>query len=204
MSENDQNNNNNGEQPKTRMTMNDIARRASRGSRMGGIIVAIAMIILGVLFIARPFGTGIVLMAIATIGFIIYGVYQIIAYVQTPAELRNGWTIANGIVFIILGLLIILGGGLDMMVTFAFILGFLAMFGGINQVTAYSALHKNGQPGAGWVLASGIINIIIGIMFIVAPFGTWLVWDYVLGIYLVVGGVAFLIEVLSGQHGRRA
>lgn len=201
MSENEQNNQAYNAEP---MSINKVAQTITRGSKIGGVIVAIIMIVLGILFMFRPFGTGIVLMAIATVGFVIYGVYQIILYVKTPHDARNGWTLANGIIFIVLGVLIMLGGPGDMMVTFAFILGFLAMFGGINQITAYAGLHKAKTPGAGWVLASGIINLIIGVFFLIAPFGTWLAFDYVLGIYLIVGGIAFLIEVLSGHAGRRA
>jgi len=185
----------------TRMSMNDMAKKVTKGSKIAGIIVAICMIVLGILFFARPVITGFLVQYFATIGFIIYGIYQIIAYVRTPAELKNGWTLANGIIFVILGVIIILSGPIDMLYTFAFLLGFLAIFGGINQITAFT--QWKGQPGAGWILASGIINLILGIFFLFTPFVATFMLDFILGIYLVVGGIAFFAESASGHCGQR-
>ncbi|MDL2238259.1 DUF308 domain-containing protein [Christensenellaceae bacterium OttesenSCG-928-K19] len=186
-----------------RMNMNTAVRNMGRGNKTGGIIIAICMIVLGILLWIRPLVMGAVLAYIATIGFVLYGIFQIVVYVRTESEYRNGWTLANGIIFIALGVLMLFSGPLATMEMFVFVLAFLALFGGINQITSYSALKKAGEPGAGWVLASGIINIILGIMLIVMPLlSVWMI-DVFLGVYLLIGGVAFLIEVLSGQYGRK-
>lgn len=191
----------NDKEPKSRMTMNDMAKKVTRGNKTAGIIVAICMIVLGVLFFIMPVGTGFVVEYFATIGFIIYGIYQIIMYARTPSALKNGWTLANGIIFVVLGVIILLSGPIDMLFTFAFLLGFLAIFGGINQITSYVAVR--GQKGAGWLLASGIINLVMGAFFLFAPFIATVALAYVLGIYLIVGGIAFFAESASGHGGRR-
>jgi uncharacterized membrane protein HdeD (DUF308 family) len=176
-------NNQNNEQKQSRASMNDMAKKVTKGNKTAGIIVAIFMIILGVLFFARPIITEVAGMYLATAGFVIYGIYQIIMYAKTASDQKNGWTLANGIIFVILGLLIIFSRPINMLYTFAFLLGFLAIFGGINQLTAYGQVK--GQPGAGWLIASGIINLILGAFFMFTPFAATFILAYVLGIYLM-------------------
>ncbi len=192
------------EQKKSRAGMNEAIHTMAKGNKTAGIIIAILMVVLGVLFLARPLITEAVAMYFAVAGFLVYGVFQIIAYFRTPSDQRNGWTIANGIIFIVLSIIILAGSTLDMVITFAFLLGFLAMFGGINQISSYGALKKAGAANAGWVLASGIINLILAIFLLVSPFAA--VWSlgYVFGIYLIVGGIALFAEALSGHHGKKA
>ncbi len=203
MSETQGNNQDNNGQ-NSRMNMNDVTRNITRGNKIAGIIVAILMIIFGILFLVKPLITDVIAMYIATAGFIIFGVFQIVAYFRTPSDIRNGWTLANGIIFVVLGVILLASDAASMLVTFTFLLGFLALFNGITQVTSYAAFKKSGAEGSGWVLASGIINIILGIFFLISPFAAAWAIAYVLGIYLIVGGVALFAESASGHHAHKS
>ena len=75
----------------------DLTCEVAKGSKAGGILIGILMIILGIVFLIRPIDSEVVLMYFATAGFVIYGVFQIIVYARTPAAIRNGWNLANGI-----------------------------------------------------------------------------------------------------------
>lgn len=199
------NQNSNEEPPKSRMNLNDAARKMTGGNKTAGIIIAVCMIVIGILIFAAPLIVGLGIGYLVTIGFIVYGIFQIMAYVKTPADYRNGWTIANGIIFTLLGLLILvqaLGtplGNLNMLSTFSFIIGFFALFGGITQLSSYGAFKKAGEPGAGWILASGIINLILGILIICAPIAGWFTMEWIFAIYLIVGGIALFAEACSGK-----
>lgn len=188
---------------RTRMGMNDMAKQIARGNKTVGIIVAICMIVLGILFTIWPIITGSVVMFIATIGFVVYGVYQIVVYVRTPHDYKNGWTLANGIIDIVLGFLLLMEGAAARFETFAFLLGFLAMYGGIMQCATYGALRRADQPGAGWMLLSGILNLILSVFLLLTPFAAMWALTYVLGIYLIVGGVALFAEACSGSYGMK-
>ncbi|MEG2541734.1 MAG: DUF308 domain-containing protein, partial [Christensenellaceae bacterium] len=133
------------EQPKSRMNMNDAARKVSGGTKIGGIIVAIIMIVLGILFFVKPVVTMIAVEWIAAIGIMLYGLWQVIAYIKTPSDMKNGWSLANGIIFIILGILILTMGIAGRAEMFAFLLGFMALFSGINQIASYAAFKKSGE-----------------------------------------------------------
>lgn len=209
MSDETMNNNQdpNEEPPKTRMNLNDAAKKMTGGNKTAGIIIAVCMVIVGILIFVAPLIVGLGIGYLVTIGFIVFGIFQIIAYTRTPAEYRNGWTLANGIIFTLLGVLILaqaLGGPmgqLNMLSTFSFIIGFFALFGGITQISSYGAFKKAGEPGAGWILASGIINLILGVLIICAPIAGWFTMEWIFAIYLIVGGIALFAEACSGKLG---
>lgn len=188
---------------RTRMGMNDMAKQIARGNRTVGIIVAICMVVLGILLTIWPITVSAVGAYIATIGFIIYGVYQIVVYVRTPHDYKNGWTLANGIIYIILGILLLMEGAAARLETFAFLLGFVAMYTGIMQCAGFGALRRADEPGAGWMLVSGILNIILSIFLLMTPFAAVWAMAYVLGIYLIIGGVALFAESCSGHYGMK-
>lgn len=171
----------------------------TRPNRTFGIILAVCMIVLGIFLAIWPLRTGFVIMVIASIGFIVFGAFQIIGYARTPREYKNGWRLANGIIYVVLGFLLLSEPGASMYLTYAFLLGFIAMYTGIMQCAEFFTLK--GVPGAGWALLSGIINIILSIFLIVTPFAATWAMEYVLGIYLIVGGVALLFETRSGHYG---
>lgn len=199
------NQNQNEEPPKSRMDLNNMAKKVTGGNKTAGIIIAVCMVVIGILIFAAPYIMSLGIGYLVTIGFIVYGIFQIIAYARTDAEYRNGWTLANGIIFTLLGILILveaLGGPigqLNMLSTFSFIIGFFALFGGITQLSSYGAFRKSGEPGAGWILASGIINLILGILIICAPIAGWFTIQWIFAIYLIVGGVALFAEACSGK-----
>lgn len=187
-----------------RETLTDAARRIGHTHKVIGFAIAIAMIVLGILFLIWPMITGYAIMVVATIGFIIYGIWQIIAYVRTPHEYKNGWVLANGIIFLILGFLLLAESRQEMYMSYAFLLGFLAMYSGIMQIASFASFQKAGEPGTAWILISGIINIILSICLLTTPFvATWAL-EYVLGIYLIVGGVALFAESASGHYAMKA
>ncbi|WP_066645781.1 HdeD family acid-resistance protein [Christensenella timonensis] len=196
-------------QPKTRMNLNNMAKKMSGGNKTAGIIIAICMVVLGILIWVKPVASAFTLGYIVTVGFIIYGVFEVVMYFKTPSELRNGWTLANGIIFTLLGVLVLLqalgslAGALDMLSLFSFLIGFFALFGGITQIASYGAFKKSGEPGSGWILASGIINLVLGIMIIAAPFAGFAVLEWIFSFYLILGGIALFAEACSGKLARK-
>ncbi len=189
--------------------INNAVHAMTGGNKTAGIIIAICMVILGMLIFAAPLIVGLGIAYLITIGFILYGVFSIVSYARIPSDERNGWTLANGIIFVLVGILILaeaLGnkfGQLSMLSMFSFLIGFFALFGGINQIASYGALKKAGEDKAGWVLASGIINLILGIMIICAPIMGWFTLEMIFAIYLIVGGIALFAEACSGKLARK-
>lgn len=170
-----------------------------------GIIISVIMIALGILaaFISLPFGIG--LGFIATAGLGIYGVAQIITYIQTPASHRNGWVLANGVLLMLFSLFMLWGalgnayGSIQLISVITFTIGFFSLSNGIDQINAFSFLRKRENARAGWLLAGGIINLLLGAFMIINPILSWFSLSVIWGVYLIISGIAFLTETLSGR-----
>jgi uncharacterized membrane protein HdeD (DUF308 family) len=174
-----------------------IADEAIKRNRLIGIIAAIAMILFGVLFIALPLNMAYLTEIFAMCGFIVYGVFRIVTYVKTPSELRMGWTLANGILSVILGILIVSAPAEIVIASFAFLLGFFAISGGINQIVMSSTIKRMTGVSPAWIVTSGIINLLLGVFLIVSPFVLTAALELLFGIYLIAGGIALAVEALG-------
>jgi uncharacterized membrane protein HdeD (DUF308 family) len=179
-----------------------LTERFIGGNKVLGAIIGIVMAILGILFIAKPLEVALALDIFVTVGFLLFGVYQIVSYLRTPASLRSGWQLAFGIVWVLMAIMVIANGQAGVLLTFAFALGFLALLSGFMQVSVYAAIRS--QSGGTLILASGVINILLGAFLLFAPFFATAVVEIAQGIYLLVAGIALIFEAFSGHAYRKA
>jgi uncharacterized membrane protein HdeD (DUF308 family) len=183
--------------------MEDMAMKITKGNRTAAIVVAICMIVLGILFFIWPLISAAGLQFIAAIGILIFGAFQIIRFIREPSGAKQGWTLASGILLVIVGIMALSMGVIDRAFMFSFLLGFLAMMAGINQLTSVGAYKKAGMS-TGWLVASGIINLILAAFLLISPLAAIWALQVVFGIYLLVGGIAFLAEMLAIKPAKKA
>lgn len=177
--------------------MNSDLSSVTRGSKGLGIGVSILMVLLGIgVFMAPQFFVSMMIW-IFVIGLMIYGVFLIADYARSPV--KNGWNLTSGIMAVILGFLLIFAPALSRAETFGFMLAFMTLFTGINQIAASSVMKKEGGNGTGWLLAAGIINTILGFFFLFNPYVMIFAFSIIAGIYLIVGGIALFASTMSSQ-----
>lgn len=163
-----------------------------QGSRMMAVVTGILLVILGVLLLVFPLEAMLFADIFITLGLLLFGIYRVATFIATPSGYRDGWQLASGIIFAVCALVILLSNASSIIVTFAFLLGILAMLTGLNQVFAYSSLRV--FPGAGFILAAGIINMLLAIFLLFSPFFATVAMVVVQGIYLCFAGIALIIE----------
>ena len=100
---------------------------------------------------------------------------------------------------VLLGVLLIFSDPLSRASTLAFMLAFISLSTGMNQIAASSVMKKQGAAGTGWLLASGIINIFLSIFLIFNPFVMLLGFGIIAGVYLIFGGIALFAESMSSH-----
>ncbi|WP_303866691.1 HdeD family acid-resistance protein [Acetobacterium wieringae] len=171
--------------------MNDFLKM----SKTLGIVVAVLMVILGGLIFFAPMFAAQMIMWFFIAGLFIFGIFHIIIF--TKSEIKNGWSLTSGIMAVLLGILLIFSDPLSRASTLAFMLAFIALSTGMNQIAASSAMKKNGATGTGWLLASGIINIFLSVFLIFNPFVMLLGFGIIAGVYLIFGGIALFAESMS-------
>jgi len=103
---------------------------------------------------------------------------------------RHGWSIAWGVLLIVIGILALLMPAIAALAT-ALTLGWLLVFAGIVEIVhAFQTRHRN---GFGWKLLAGIVTLILGLLilfFPIAGIATLALW---IGALLFAGGIVRLI-----------
>lgn len=129
--------------------------------RVAGIIVAILMIICAILCMIYPVKSVTIIGTIATGLILILGIYQIIDYIAAPPLFRGPGGLVSAICNLLIGLLLICSP-IEMTInTFAFIFGFILMVYGLNKLSFAHQLSFFGIESYGWVIFTGIINVLI-------------------------------------------
>lgn len=177
--------------------MNTNLSKLAKGHRALGVVVSILMILIGVWVFQSPVTFASITIWIFVVGLVIYGAYLIIDFFRS--DVKTGWNLATGIISFVLGFILISAPDLAKAETFTFILGFITLFSGINHVTAALSMKKQGGDGTGWLMASGIISIILGLFFLFNPFFTLFTFTIIAGIYLIVGGITLFASIMSNN-----
>lgn len=171
------------------------AFKMPKWSKPVGIVISVLMVALGVLLFIVP-QTLVMLMYMTSAAFLVYGIYMIVKYIGMPSGVKQGSVLANGIIISICGILFLSSKPITEALTYSFIFALIALLIGINQLTAVGSVKAAGGK-TGLIIFGGIINILIGLFFCFYPLFMELALGYMLGIYLIVGGIALFAESAS-------
>lgn len=175
--------------------MNSEPNQFSKTMKVFGIIASILMIILGVLVFLKPLFAAQIIMWLFIAGLFIYGSFLI--FIFAKAAVKNGWNLASGIMAVTLAILLIFSEPLGRASTFAFMLAFMALSSGINQIGAGIVMKKTGAGKSTWLIVSGIINILLFIFLFIAPLTILMSFGIIAGVFLIFEGIALFAETMS-------
>lgn len=174
-----------------------------RGLAAGGILMA-----LGLLAVLSPLVSGVALAYLITAGLGVFGAAQIVAWARTPAEERSVDLAVNGILLAGFSLFT-LWASFQTRFGFAGMIGglsvaaaFLTLLRGINQFFAFSQMRREAAEGAGWMLATGVLNTLLAMLILSNPLMSWFALSTVWGIYLGASGVALAAEAFAESRER--
>ncbi|WP_066687209.1 HdeD family acid-resistance protein [Christensenella intestinihominis] len=174
-----------------------------------GCIIAVCMAVLGALLLVMPAGVGFAVNYAVAVGILLMGVYELIAFFRTEPSYRNEGTLASGVILALMGIVIIIlsigdpANQITMMGIFTTVLGFFALYRGIMEFFSYSRFKQLDTKDTAWLMMSGILNLIIGVLMVILPFTGLISVALVLGIYLIVAGIALFAEAISGKIARK-
>lgn len=107
-----------------------------------------------------------------------------------PARRSRGWSIAFGLVLIVIGILALLMPAIAALAT-ALTLGWLLVIAGIVEIVHAFQIRR--RKGYGWQLAAGIVTLVLGaciLFFPIAGIATLALW---IGAFLFAGGIVRLV-----------
>mgnify|MGYP006303247357 CR=1 FL=1 len=154
-------------------------------------ITGAAMLVIGLLAVILPHIATLTVQLLIGVVLLVAGILNA-AHALTLRKWRAvTWEALLSVLFLITGILFIVS---PMSGAFALtlILGFFFLFIGVLKIQ--SALAWRERPGWGWILFSGALSILLGIIIIIELPGTalWAI-GLILGIDLIFSGIALII-----------
>ena len=164
------------------------------------IIMGVLLAIGGFYCVAAPVATYEALIWLFAIGIIVDGVTRILVWnEQRKAGVASGWTLAGGILSIILGILLLSNIALNIItgVFLAYVIAIGMVVGGITRIVAAFQI-RNAGPFAGqssWVaiLILGLLTTAVGIWFVINPGAVVITVGFLMGLSIIFSGVALVV-----------
>jgi uncharacterized membrane protein HdeD (DUF308 family) len=163
---------------------------AVRGqSRSVRIAFGVMSAVVGALILAWPGGTLVAVAVLLGIQLIIGGVVRAVTAFTFDAD-----SVAARILFLLLGVLLIVLGILCLRAPQRTIAVLVLLFGISCVVSGVLELFHGFTGGGGWAIASGVVNVLIGVVVLSYPVSsvTTLIWLF--GIALVVIGLFAIVS----------
>ncbi|MBC9929367.1 HdeD family acid-resistance protein [Chitinophaga qingshengii] len=133
------------------------------------LLNGIIFIIAGFIVFNNPFSSYVLLSIFFSVTLFVTGIFEIIFATGNRRSMHGwGWSLASGIIDLVVGFILMLYPAISMAVIPIF-LGFWFMFKGISLIVFAIALSTDKIPNWGWVLLGGIILIMIAIVILDNP-----------------------------------
>ncbi|NSL87117.1 HdeD family acid-resistance protein [Chitinophaga solisilvae] len=132
---------------------------------LNGIIFLIA----GFIVFRNPFSSYVLLSIFFSVTLFITGIMEIAFAAGNRKQMYGwGWSLASGIIDVIIGFILMIYPAISMAVIPLF-LGFWFMFKGISLIVFAIQLNTDKIPNWGWVLLGGILLIILSVVILDNP-----------------------------------
>jgi len=167
--------------------------------RTAYFIIAAVLFLAGILTAVFPVRVFAVIQYLAAAAVIVIGIYHFVAYTSMTYYFKDGMLIMSGILNILIGIMLLIMPITLTVQVVTFMLAFLLIFTGAQKISFASRLKYFQIPNTGSLTFSGILNIILAVIFLLLPFVSALALNYILAAYLIITGAALFVEAL-GMH----
>ena len=167
--------------------------------RTAYFIIAAVLFLAGILTAVFPVRVFAVIQYLAAAAVIVIGIYHFVAYTSMTYYFKDGMLIMSGILNILIGIMLLIMPVTLSVQVITFMLAFLLIFTGAQKISFASRLKYFQIPNTGSLTFSGILNIILAVIFLLLPFVSALALNYILAAYLIITGAALFVEAL-GMH----
>jgi uncharacterized membrane protein HdeD (DUF308 family) len=169
------------------------------------LLRGILLIIVGCYALFRPGMTAALLTQIVAVFVVLDGILAIIAGVLGET-ISRGWTIARGVLGILIGIFVfghpVVVAGITATVVL-YVIAFGAILMGILEIMA-AIRDRHEFEGEGWLVLCGALAILFGVLLLVAPltFGQLIV--RILGAFAIVFGISSIVLAVRVRRFGRA
>jgi uncharacterized membrane protein HdeD (DUF308 family) len=159
------------------------------------LVLGVATACLGVVILANPFATARTLAILVAVGILVHGLIEVFRFRQSPQPTA---TLGAGVLLVIGGLVALFWPGITLWVL-ALVVGFTIVLAGATRLTA-AIVDRHAFPAWRWLLASGALSLILGIVAVAWPKATIVVLAVIFGLQITLVG---LLEIAVALELRR-
>lgn len=161
------------------------------------LILSTIMIIAGCTCIFFPIQTFSIVKFIVAIVLIGFGIYSIVNYCISTSFFKDPFAIVHGIINILFGILIIETPSIITAFSLTFMFALILLFYGTEKIAFLQKLKYFNITNTGAYTFSGVINIILAIIFFILPLTSTIAINYIIAFYLIVDGITLFIEAIN-------
>lgn len=167
------------------------------------IVIAAVLVVIGVLCIFCPMETFAAMQFLVAAVLVVHGIGSLVGYASSTAYFKDPMQIVMGILNILLGVLLLFSPVELTVTAFTVMFAFLLIFTGAEKLSAAARLRYYRLMDPGAMIFSGVLSILLAVVFLALPMLSLLFFNYILAAYLIVSGVSLLAEALSMKKIRR-
>ncbi len=156
-------------------------------------IEAVILILLGVLALLAPLFAGMALALALGILLVVAGAVGLVSAFAGRRHSHQGWSILSAAIALIVGLIVIispLAGAAGL----ALLLGAYLLLDGVTQIGLALNHRRRGDRAWGWLLLAGVVDLLLaGIVIMLSASGSATLIGFIIGLDLIIAGVALLM-----------
>ena len=177
----------------------DTWNRRRKKMRAAYFIMAAVLLIAGVLTAVFPINIFAAIQYFAALAVIVVGVCHFMAFASMTYYFKDYMLLLSGILNVLIGVMLFFMPVTLTVQVITFMLSFMLIFGGVEKLSLASRLRYFRIPHTGSLTFSGVLNIVLAVVFLLLPFVSAFALNYILAAYLIIMGAALLIET-AGMH----
>ena len=156
------------------------------------LLRGIFMVIFGVIALVSPDIALLTLVWVFGFYAILDGIAAIVIGIRTRGEPHWVWTIVQGVVSVLAGVIALFWPG-PTILALVLIIAVWSIVLGVTQIVEAFTARRQGSSSWGWMLVSGIVGILFGIVLIASPAAGALTLLWVIGGFALVFGVVLIV-----------
>lgn len=164
--------------------------------RCACFVLSVLMILVGIVCFFFPIQTFYVMKMIVSIVFIGFGIYLIVTYCLSTLFFKDPIVVMIGITHILFGVLLLQMPPEITAMSLTIMLAILLMFYGAEKLAFSRRLSFLGIIHTNIYTVSGVLTIILSVIFMILPLTSALIINYIIAAYLIVDGMTLFIEAM--------
>ncbi len=134
------------------------------------LLAGVLLVGVGIWTMFTPWSGLMSLAVVISLAMLLSGVLEIVVFCAGKGRFRSGWMLVGGILSALLGLWLLIGHGYEALaVAIPFVFGIWVLSSGITRSVGSFELKSAEVEGWGWMLALGILEMLLGVLLLFSP-----------------------------------